>query len=162
MCELAEAHDDSFYLGIEVRPDAASKATARIRRKGLLNALVINAEAEAFVAAWPGHSLLDAVHIYHPTPHPQLLGLRRRLLNPTFVSECARLLAPGGLLRIITDHQEYFTEALQDFTPDMWFETDWIFDRIARSRGCYVGTPTERDYRQKEVPIYAAQFMRKT
>jgi tRNA G46 methylase TrmB len=161
LCELAEAHDDSFYLGIEVRPDAAESAARLIRKKGITNALVINTEAEAFVAAWPGHSLLDAVHIYHPTPHPHLLGLSRRLLNPAFVSECARLLAPGGLLRIITDHQKYFTEAVQGFTPDVWFETDWIFDSIAQSRGCYVGTPTELEYRRKQLPIFAAQFMRK-
>jgi tRNA G46 methylase TrmB len=161
LCDLAALHRDHFFVGIEFRPGPAGAARWRVRKRKLSNVMIICAEAEMFLKSWSAVGIVDVIHVYHPTPHPDRLGLPPQpLVNPQFVAECARLLRPWGTFRLITDSEPYFREAVHCFSFEQWWGVDWQFDELAQERGCFVGTPTEQDFKRKG-PIFPAQFLRK-
>src|SRR5262249_46280336 len=73
-----------------------------------------------------------AVNLFFPDPWPKHRHHKRRLVQPPFVTELARVLAAGGLLHIATDWADYAHHTLQvlagsaDFVP-----TDATADALA-------------------------------
>lgn len=161
LCELANLHPEYFYVGLELRPEAAAAAQDRVKNNGITNAIGVEAEAEAFIHHWPVVGVVDVVHVYHPTPHPFLLGLNHRLVNQSFVRGCERILRAWGTLRIVTDHEKYFDHAMRVFSPKRWWTVDWVYEPIAVARSAYVGSPTELGQRKSGKTIFAAQFVRR-
>jgi tRNA (guanine-N7-)-methyltransferase len=51
---------------------------------------------------------LAAVHIYFPDPWPKARHHKRRLIQPAFLGQVHRVLAPGGRVNIVTDHPDYW------------------------------------------------------
>jgi tRNA (guanine-N7-)-methyltransferase len=50
---------------------------------------------------------LSVVYVLFPDPWPKTRHWKRRLVEPGFVAQCARVLKPGGLLRVATDVRSY-------------------------------------------------------
>jgi tRNA (guanine-N7-)-methyltransferase len=72
------------------------------------NVRLLRTDASYFIRhVCPRDSLL-ALHIYHPDPWPKRRHHKRRLFQPQFVDAAVECLAPGGVLRVQTDHAEYF------------------------------------------------------
>jgi tRNA (guanine-N7-)-methyltransferase len=55
---------------------------------------------------------LAAIHVFFPDPWPKKRHHKRRLLQPPFVTLAASRLAPGGVLHVATDWQEYAEHVL--------------------------------------------------
>lgn len=85
-----------------------SERVGRTRRRiqHLPNAAVRQGGGLETVAALPSGRIFQ-IHILFPDPWPKRRHWARRLLSPPFLSECSRILQPGGLLRILTDHEGY-------------------------------------------------------
>jgi tRNA (guanine-N7-)-methyltransferase len=96
------------YLGIEWAMQYWKFAADRCRRHGLVNVRVLRTEAGAFVRDFVPDTSLRQVHIYFPDPWPKARHNKRRLIQAPFLRECHRVLEARGLLRIATDHGEYF------------------------------------------------------
>jgi tRNA (guanine-N7-)-methyltransferase len=70
------------------------------------------------------------IFVMFPDPWPKARHHKRRLLKPVFLAELARLLVPGGVLHIASDHAGYVEEILENIpqvpalclqgTPDTW------------------------------------------
>lgn len=58
-------------------------------------------------------SFLDRVYVLFPDPWPKNRHRSRRFINPDNLRELARLIKPGGILRIATDHKVYKGWALR-------------------------------------------------
>ncbi len=106
---------------------------------------------------------LSAVHIYFPDPWPKKRHHKRRLIQTGFVGEVIRVLKTGGIVRIVTDHAEYFEQIEQVLAASALARRDYIPAQIAphpnplpeyRERGQtaeeaeIVGTNFERKYRR--------------
>lgn len=76
-------------------------------------------------------NFLDKVFLLFPDPWPKKRHAGRRFVNPENLKEIARILKPGGLLRIATDHPVYKSWTLRQMhaCPDFrWTATcgkDW-------------------------------------
>jgi tRNA (guanine-N7-)-methyltransferase len=55
---------------------------------------------------------LAAIHVFFPDPWPKKRHHKRRLLQPDFAMLAASRLAPGGMLHVATDWQEYADHVL--------------------------------------------------
>jgi tRNA (guanine-N7-)-methyltransferase len=106
---MAEANPAVHCLGIEKQAARAAAARRRIARLGLGNAAVLHAEAEAALASLPVRSA-SQIHVLFPDPWPKRRHAARRMVHPGFLSECMRVLAPDGILRIVTDDQAYASQ----------------------------------------------------
>ena len=64
---------------------------------------------------------LDKVFLLFPDPWPKKRHAPRRFVNPENLKEIARILRPGGLFRIATDHPIYKSWSLRQMHKDKNF-----------------------------------------
>jgi tRNA (guanine-N7-)-methyltransferase len=80
---------------------------------------VLQGDVRELMARLPD-SCLDRVIVLFPDPWPKTRHKKRRLVEPGFIAEAARLLKPGGRLRFATDWADYADWTLERFlkNPD--------------------------------------------
>jgi len=122
LVSLAETRPDHDILGIERQSSRVTRVLRKIERLGLPNAWALQGEAYETLKRLPAARAAE-IHILFPDPWPKRRHAPRRLVNTEFLVECARVLHPVGLLRIVTDDAPYFEQVRQTaataeaFTP---------------------------------------------
>jgi tRNA (guanine-N7-)-methyltransferase len=102
----AQTHADVGVIGCEVFEDGVVKALAGIEAQSLGNVRLSTEDAREVLRWLPPASLTRAFVLF-PDPWPKKRHVKRRLLNRDFLDLMARVLAPGGELRIGTDIGDY-------------------------------------------------------
>ncbi|HEX5126235.1 MAG TPA: tRNA (guanosine(46)-N7)-methyltransferase TrmB [Rhodocyclaceae bacterium] len=105
--EIALAHPDTDFIGIEVHGPGVGNLCNLIDKQGLTNLRVMQHDATEVVRDMIPLSSLAGVHVYFPDPWPKKRHHKRRILQPAFVSELAERLALGAYLHCATDWEEY-------------------------------------------------------
>jgi len=107
---LAEpAHD---FLGIEISPRYARFAAARIVRRGIANARIIEGDAVRLFTSRLPAACAAAVHVYFPDPWWKQRHKKRRVMTPAMAAAIQRCLVSQGTLHFWTDVEEYFQTTL--------------------------------------------------
>lgn len=107
LVEWASTRPDTAFIGVERCQKYVTMAATRLMRRGLANVRVARTTAEDILFRCLGDASVAAVHVYFPDPWPKKRHLKRRLLTPANLDRIARVLVPGGVLRIRTDHAAY-------------------------------------------------------
>jgi tRNA (guanine-N7-)-methyltransferase len=110
---IAQARPDRNFIGIEYAKAYADFAADRLRRHNTSNSRVVHAEATWWLRCHVSDASLAALHVYFPDPWPKARHHKRRLVQPSFLKEVHRMLVPGGKLRLVTDHADYFAHMQQ-------------------------------------------------
>ncbi len=105
----AAARPDRDFFGLEIEPEYAAITRLRAERAGLANVRCERLDGKAFVLRRLAPASLAALHVYFPDPWPKKRHHKRRLVDAEWAAAAARALVPGGLLRIASDHAEYFS-----------------------------------------------------
>ena len=167
----AETHTATNYLGIEWAREFATFAADRLRRHAFDNARMLHADATEFLRWRVPTGVAQVVHLYFSDPWPKPRHHKRRVLQDAFLETTHRILAPGGELRIVTDHSGYWSWMEAHF--DRWCDPGRIgaaFDRRAFTKadraggaetGELVGTNFERKYAREGRPFHAAVLVRR-
>lgn len=113
----AKAHADVGFLGCEPYLDGVAKALSGIEAEQLTNVRLRRGDARLLVEQLPTASIAR-VFILFPDPWPKTRHRKRRIVQPDFVAELARILRPGGKLRFATDWADYAERALNDVIRD--------------------------------------------
>ena len=100
------------FLGAEPFLNGAASALRHIDERGLENVRLHVGDVRELTDALPDASL-DRVFILFPDPWPKVRHRKRRLVQPAFARELARVLKPGGRLRFATDWADYADRALE-------------------------------------------------
>jgi len=106
---LAEARPDCDILGIERQTERVARVLRKISRLSLPNAWAVQGEAHETLKRLPAARAAE-IHILFPDPWPKRRHAIRRLVSAAFLAECARVLRPDGLLRIVTDDAPYYKQ----------------------------------------------------
>ncbi|HEX5008102.1 MAG TPA: tRNA (guanosine(46)-N7)-methyltransferase TrmB, partial [Hyphomonadaceae bacterium] len=106
--------------------EGVAKLLSEIEREGLANVRVRRGDARDLVEQLPPHSV-DRVFILFPDPWPKTRHRKRRLIQPDFVADLARVMKSGAKLRFATDWADYASRALADLLRDARF--DWTAER---------------------------------
>lgn len=126
----AARRPNALMIGCEPFLNGVASALRHIDEQGLKNVRLHDDDARAVVAALPDASL-DRVMILFPDPWHKARHNKRRLIQPEFAAEMARVLKPGGRLRFVTDWKDYAGWALERLiaTPGLvWMadeKADW-------------------------------------
>jgi len=104
----ARCQPDADFIGIEWAGKYYRFAVDRIGRWNQTNVRIIRTDAAPYIAQCVPDSLVDCFHIYFPDPWPKKRHNKRRLITPAFAAAAARALVPGGLLRVASDHSDYW------------------------------------------------------
>jgi len=120
MAAQAGRRPDVLVIGCEPFVNGVASALRHVDEGGLKNVRLHPHDGRDVVAALPDASL-DRVFILFPDPWQKARHNKRRLLKPAFLAELVRALKPGGLLRFVTDWQDYADQsrALLDATDGL-------------------------------------------
>ncbi len=107
LLDLATSARDVQFLGVEVSFKRTLKMARKVARAALANVRLVEARAEDAIRALPAPGSLDAIWINFSDPWPKTRHAHRRVIQPAFVADAARALAPGGHLYVATDDVPY-------------------------------------------------------
>ncbi len=108
LVRAAQLHPDRNFIGIEYDYKEARRAARRVLKRELPNVRVLGANARTVIPKYIDRGAVAAVHVYFPDPWWKRRHRKRRIFNPEFVAEIARILVSGGFLHSWTDVEEYF------------------------------------------------------
>lgn len=113
----AARNPDVGIIGVEPFIDGVAKLLTAIDEQKLPNVKLRRGDARDLVAQFADASL-DRVFILFPDPWPKTRHRKRRLVQPDFVAELARVIKPGAKLRFATDWADYANRALEAVLRD--------------------------------------------
>lgn len=122
----ARANPDTGYIGAEPFIDGMAKALTGIVEHGLENVRLHMDDARVLIG-WLAPGSIGQVFILFPDPWPKARHNKRRLVQPDFLDELARILTPGAHVRFATDMRAYADHTLTVFLKDGRF--DWQAER---------------------------------
>jgi len=168
LLQQGELEPDTNFLGIEWAGEFYAYAADRVRRKGLDNVRLLHGDATEFLRWRVPDGLAAVIHLYFSDPWPKARHHKRRVLQDSFLFQARRVLAPGGELRIVTDHADYWAWMEEHFAR--WTtaggpphkKSPPPFERLAFERpssagaGEVVGTNFERKYAREGRPFKAS------
>ncbi len=96
------------YLGIEWEGAFFAYTADRVRRAALPNVRVLHADAVDFLKWRCPDAIVRTIHLYYSDPWPKAKHHKNRVVQDKFLEQARRTLAPGGELRIVTDHDDYW------------------------------------------------------
>jgi tRNA (guanine-N7-)-methyltransferase len=110
------------YLGVEVHEPGIGHLLLLLEQAAITNVRVVARDAADVVPQLLGDSTFDAVDLFFPDPWPKKRHHKRRLVQPPFVAELARILKRGGFLHVATDWADYARHTREVLAADGRFE----------------------------------------
>jgi tRNA (guanine-N7-)-methyltransferase len=112
----AAARPEVGLIGCEPYVSGVARALSMIQESGLGNLRLFMDDARLLMAALPD-ACLEGIFVLFPDPWPKTRHHKRRIVNPRTAAEFARLLHPGGELRLATDDMSYVRAMLLALRP---------------------------------------------
>jgi tRNA (guanine-N7-)-methyltransferase len=113
LASLATAHPERDYFGVEVHRPGVGHLLMLAATNNLANVRASTHDAVEVLRDQIALAALDEVLVLFPDPWHKKRHHKRRLIQPPFVELIASRLAPGGVLRLATDWQEYAQQMLE-------------------------------------------------
>jgi len=147
---------DARFIGIEPFLNGVASCLRHIEEAGVQNVRLHQGDARDVIARLPD-ACLDRVYILFPDPWPKTRHHKRRLIQPDFVAELARVMKPGAEVRFATDWANYAAWTLEMFTRSPAFL--WTAENPADWRNPWPGHSPTR-YEQKRLGDCAPLWLR--
>lgn len=107
LATLAQLHPRHDFIGIEVHEAGIGRLMALAAERDLSNLRIMRGDAVEILARCVAGGTLDGVLLYFPDPWPKKRHHKRRIVQPTFISQICTKLAIGGRFQIATDWEDY-------------------------------------------------------
>jgi tRNA (guanine-N7-)-methyltransferase len=107
LAAMAREHPARDHVGVEVSWTSTQRILGNIDRAGLANARALTGDARVVLTHCVAPASLAAVVVNHPDPWPKRRHWDRRLVQPGFLRLLCTRMAPGALLHVATDHEDY-------------------------------------------------------
>ena len=154
LLDLAAAHPERDFLGLEKLLGRARKVVRQAARRGLTNVKALQIDSPYAVRHLLPPGGISRLHLLFPDPWPKAKHAKNRLVQPAFCQDVHRLLRPGGEWLFKTDHPEYFAEAVATIQASGLFTaTHWPADCFP-----YPLTDFERQWLAEGKTIRSARF----
>ena len=152
---------ETNFLGIEWAGEFFRYAADRIRRHQMANVRMLHTDATEFLRYWCADGIAQVIHLYFSDPWPKARHHKRRVVQDEALQQFHRVLAPGGELRLVTDHPE-----LWNWYEDHAIRNTSLFSRAefdspdSAGGGEVVGTNFERKFAREGRPFHAMTLLR--
>jgi tRNA (guanine-N7-)-methyltransferase len=124
----AAAHPEVGCIGVEPFINGVAKLLALVEAQGLDNVRVLMDDARLLLTALPD-ATIERAFVLFPDPWPKLRHHKRRIVNPRTLAELARVIRPGGELRLATDDPGYRRWMLAALLAEPRFA--WLAERAS-------------------------------
>ena len=153
LVEYAAQHPEHNFIGVERLLGRIRKMDRKGRALGLTNLLGVRIESSYFLEYLLPASSAMAMHVYFPDPWPKRKHRRRRLINERFPSLARQALAPGGMVYLRTDDENYFEQMLEVFVASPQFRPMATPEELVQLR-----TDFEKDFEARGVKTLRAAY----
>ena len=123
----AKGNPEIGFIGAEPFLNGVASLVEMAEAGALANIRIFHDDVRLLLACLKKGSI-DRVDILFPDPWPKTRHRKRRLVQPDFVTELARIMKPGARLRFATDWADYANRALADVLRDGRFA--WQAERV--------------------------------
>jgi tRNA (guanine-N7-)-methyltransferase len=124
----AAAHPDVGFLGVEPFLNGVAKLLRAVDEQGLTNVRVLVDDARLLLKVLPD-ATVERAFVLFPDPWPKLRHHKRRIVDPETAADLARVIRPGGELRLATDDPDYARWMLGALLAEPRF--GWLAERAA-------------------------------
>jgi len=155
LAEIARLRPGHNFIGVERLLGRMRKLDRKGRRIGLMNLRGVRIESSYFLEYLLPPSSAAALHIYFPDPWPKRKHRRHRLINERFPTLARQALAPGGVVYLRTDDEDYFTQMVTVFDPCRDFRRVETPGDLAE-----LLTDFERDFQKRGISTLRAAYQR--
>ena len=107
LIEWAKKNPKDTFVGFELRFKRLVLAARKIASQKINNILLLRERGE-FLDEYLPHESIDYLHINFPDPWPKKSHRKHRILTADFLEKIYPFLRYKGVLRLKTDHLEYF------------------------------------------------------
>jgi len=103
--QVALRNPEANIIGVEIRYKRTVLCARKLKRAGVSNTRIVRYHA-AYLDDLFDDSSLDLIYVNHPDPWSKERHEKNRLISRWFLEDVARLLKPGGLLRLKSDYKD--------------------------------------------------------
>lgn len=154
--EMAKAHSEINYIGIDLQTTVVSFALDKIKEAGLLNVQLLHVDGSALTEYFAENEI-DLIYLNFSDPWPKKKHAKRRLTSHKFLAVDEKILQPGGEIHFKTDNQGLFEYSLASFSQyGMIIKEVWL-DLHASDFTNNIMTEYEEKFSQKGQPIYRVE-----
>ena len=121
LAHQAANNPDVALIGAEPFVNGVVSAVRHLEERGLSNVRLYQGDARDLLPSL-ADGALEKLFVLHPDPWPKARHHKRRLVQKPFLDEAARLLVPGGELRLATDDEPYLLWMLERVPTHPAFE----------------------------------------
>jgi tRNA (guanine-N7-)-methyltransferase len=155
LAEYARQHSQINFLGVERLLGRLRKLDRKGRRMGVSNLRGVRIESAYCLEFLLPPNVATALHIYFPDPWPKKKHRKHRLINERFPTLAWRSLAPGGVVYLRTDDEDYFGQMTEVFLADARFQP--LATPVALAS---VLTDFEREFNARGIATRRAAYQR--
>lgn len=119
MMDMASAHPDINYIGIEKYSTVLLRAVQKMEENELPNLIFIRMDAEDITEVFDKDEV-DKIYLNFSDPWPKDRHAKRRLPSREFLARYDQFLKPEGRLEFKTDNKDLFDFALEELEPAGW------------------------------------------
>ena len=142
-------HLDVNLIAIDIHTRGIANILQGIEKQSLTNSRVVEGDVLVLLKRFADASLTE-VWVFFPDPWPKPREQRRRIMRPDVVQELARVLKPGGVLRLATDIEDYWRKSITVVAANASFDDpefsrpEWRIETVFERRGINEGRlPTD-------------------
>jgi len=123
LAAMAKAEPEAGFIGCEPFINGVARLLSRIEEDRLENVRIWPDDARPLIDALPD-AFFDRAYVLFPDPWPKRRHRERRFVGPGNLPRLARVIKPGGLLCMASDHPDYIAWMLAHVRADRRFS--WI------------------------------------
>ena len=113
LVHMAALYPQTMLIGCEPYVNGIAMLLGKIRAAGVTNLAIHPGDVRELFDVLPTASV-QKCFLNYPDPWPKARHHRRRFVNPDYLDALARVMAPGGELRVVTDIADYVRQTLEE------------------------------------------------
>ena len=137
----AARHPQALFIGAEPFVNGVAACLAHLDAAQVSNVRLQHGDVREIAQRLPDASV-DRFYVLFPDPWPKTRHKKRRLIQPEFIADAARIMKPGARLRFATDWADYADWTLELFLASPAFR--WTAERADDWRAPWAGHVTTR------------------
>lgn len=122
--DLAARYPDRCVYAADLMIGRLRRLAKKAMNRGIANLELLRAANLELVAFQLPPGSVQRVHLLCPDPWPKERHRDKRLVTTDFLCRLRRVLVPGGVLHLASDHEPYFTDWQRMLAPLPFFVRD--------------------------------------
>ncbi len=118
-------HADVNFLAIELKEKRIKTIIRLLDPKINKNVRIIKLFVDDKITGYIPEETFQMIYIIHPDPWPKRKHHKNRLIQHDFIDVLWKVLKPGGIIQLSTDHKEYANWIIQHFLERKDFESTY-------------------------------------